>query len=84
MKIKQMFIGVFSLFCLQIVGQDNGTHIVKRSIEKQPYSYEKKVNGITVQYYTQEQFDKLPEKRKNYYLQHKECFEIIKPKVNAK
>lgn len=46
----------------------------------QTFTAEKSVNGKTVQVYTQEQFDKLPRDRKEYYLSRPGTYEIINPK----
>ncbi|MBA3663654.1 MAG: hypothetical protein H0W61_05545 [Bacteroidetes bacterium] len=84
MKIKLVFIVMLALTGFSVKAQTNGVTVVKKSEVKVPYSYEKKVNGLTVQCYTREQFDKLPEQRKNYYLTHKELFQIIDPKDKSK
>lgn len=57
----------------------NGNTVTRYTASK-PYSFEKKVNGVMVQYYTQEQFARLPENRKAYYSQHSEQFKIIPTK----
>lgn len=87
MKTK-LFCVALVLICLNTKAQtkqnDQSASQGKTVTSKTAYSYEKKVNGITVQFYTQEQFDQLPEKRKSYYLEHKELYRIIDKKKSVK
>ncbi|MGZ3920481.1 MAG: hypothetical protein ACXVC7_09320 [Bacteroidia bacterium] len=49
-------------------------------VEKKESAFiaEKEINGITMQVFTQEQFEKLPKERKEYYLAHPNTYEILK------
>jgi len=83
MKLTIVFICAFSVFS---IAQSDQGKVISRGEEKKvskkntAYSYEKKINGTTVQFYTQEQFDNLEQRRKDYYLSHKEQYRINSPK----